>query len=253
MTAAVKASLAGVPAAAMLLPHLADRQPPAIVEGVELLRHAIAEVVSSIAAGQTDLVTLVVAGDTTMLSVADEVDLRPLGLAIRVPIARAPVPKADRDVDAVVIDQPALTGDAAVLALQVLHHGGEHLRLRTLTVPRDLDPDRIMRLASGMMRDGAVVVAGDLAATLTAGSPGYLVEGASDFDAQVVAAAVDSPDRLADVLARFGPRAAERVMAKGWMPLRLLAACAVQCSATLDVAAYEAPRGVGQIVIGASP
>jgi aromatic ring-opening dioxygenase LigB subunit len=91
----------------------------------------------------------------------------------------------------------------------------------------------------------AVVAAGDLAATLTTSSPGYLVEGADAWDATAVDA-VRATDP--DAMTALGPADAARVQARGWAPLVVLLRAAARQDHRFGTVRYHAPRGVGQLV-----
>lgn len=90
-----------------------------------------------------------------------------------------------------------------------------------------------------------VVAAGDLSAGLTERSPLYLVDGARDFDAQLVDA-VDS-GRL-DGLRRLGPAEAQRVGAVGWAPMAVLHGALARAKLGIVRRGYSAPRGVGYLI-----
>lgn len=90
-----------------------------------------------------------------------------------------------------------------------------------------------------------VISAGDLSAGLTERSPLHLIEGAADFDAQVVDI-IDS-GRL-DGLARVGPAEARRVGARAWAPMAVLHGSLARAKIGMVRRRYAAPRGVGYLV-----
>ncbi len=93
---------------------------------------------------------------------------------------------------------------------------------------------------------GTMVVAGDLSAGLSAGSPRAVRPGAPAWDAQVVEAFTnDESERLATL----GPELAFDVGARGWAPLCVLAGAAASMSLRLNVRRYSAPRGVGYLIM----
>lgn len=136
----------------------------------------------------------------------------------------------------------------AVLALLV----GVGPALVPIAVPRGAAFDTLTALGAGVVEALAgpevravVVAAGDLSAGLDERSPMYLIEGAKDWDAAVVAV-VDS-GRL-DGLARLGPGEAGRVGALGWAPLAVLHGVTARAKLGVVRQHYSAPRGVGYLV-----
>lgn len=90
-----------------------------------------------------------------------------------------------------------------------------------------------------------LIAAGDLSSGLDERSPLYAVQGAKEWDAQVVDV-VDS-GRL-EALARLGPGEARRVGSLGWAPMAVLHGAAARAKLGLARRHYSAPRGVGYLV-----
>lgn len=91
-----------------------------------------------------------------------------------------------------------------------------------------------------------VVVAADLSAALDETSPRYRVAGAREWDAAVIEA-VEHHD-LGRVV-ELGPDEALRVHALGWAPLVVLHGAAAAGGLLPEFVGYDAPRGVGQLVV----
>lgn len=90
-----------------------------------------------------------------------------------------------------------------------------------------------------------VIAAGDLSAGLGERSPLYAVEGAREWDDQVLD--VIGSRRL-EGLGRLGPGEAARVGALGWAPMAVLHGAAARAKIGLVPRHYSAPRGVGYLV-----
>jgi hypothetical protein len=137
--------------------------------------------------------------------------------------------------------------DLAVLSL----HLGSTRPVVPVDVPTNAAFDALtavgVGIASAVEGDLRAVVlsAGDLSAGLTEASPMHVVEGARDFDAQVVDV-VDS-GRL-DALSRLGPAEAKRVGARAWAPMAVLHGALARAKVGLVRRHYSAPRGVGYLV-----
>lgn len=144
-------------------------------------------------------------------------------------------------------------GDPLPLGLAVLALlAGEHCPVVALAVPERADFDALVAVGTGVTealgdRELRVVVlaAGDLSAGLTERSPRSFIEGAADWDQQVVAV-VDS-GRLSG-LGRLGPAESQRVHALGWAPLAVLHGVVARAKIGMVVRHYSAPRGVGYLV-----
>ena len=248
-------SCVGIPAAAMLLEEVSHRQPTDVAEGVATLRIAISDVFArAMPPETTDVapVTIVVAGPALQVITSPVASLRPLGLDITSDVVTAPSDDLALAAKVDAIQVAALTGDAAIMALQVQEALGSAVGIRVLEVPGDLAEARLNALADRLAHHvpGHVVVAADLAATLSEASPGYLTPGADDWDQAIVECLSAPADERERALAHSGPADAEHFGARGWMPLRVLSRVAAQRDQTLTVFAYEAPRGVGQVVVG---
>jgi hypothetical protein len=144
-------------------------------------------------------------------------------------------------------------GESLPLSLTVLALlAGAYRPVVPVDVPRGAAFDALTAIGVGIAGavDGSdlrsvVIAAGDLSAGLTERSPLHLVEGAADFDAQVV----DMVDggRL-DGLGRLGPEEAKRVGALGWAPMAVLHGALARAKLGLVRRHYSAPRGVGYLV-----
>lgn len=150
------------------------------------------------------------------------------------------------------IQYPLLRGGNLPLNLAVLAFlVGNARPLTPLVVPRGAAFEALEAVGVGVAEAckgelrAVVVAAGDLSAGLTERSPLYLVEGARDFDAQLVDV-VDS-GRL-DGLRRLGPAEAQRVGALGWAPLAVLHGALARAKLGIVRRGYSAPRGVGYLV-----
>jgi hypothetical protein len=244
--------LVAVPSAPLLLPAVSPAQPPGVAEQVAELRAAVDRALAPVA--DVDSVILVAAGDEALVHDANRATLASYGhpdvtteLAhdeelLSAVASRGQIPRVRDD---------RLDGDLAVLASLVtaVRPGGS---LLSVTVPYAAGTDALGATAAGLTgaaaatdRNVAVVVAADLAATLDTTSPGYLVEGATDWDAAAVAAVRDGD---VEAMAALGPAEATRVQARGWAPLSVLLTVARQLQHRFDEVTYLAPRGVGQLV-----
>jgi hypothetical protein len=136
----------------------------------------------------------------------------------------------------------------SVLALLL----GDGSALVPLEVPRGASFEALTAIGVGVAAAvegpdlrAVVVAAGDLSAGLTERAPLYLVDGAVDFDSQLVDA-VDT-GRLGG-LVRMGPAEAKRVGADGWPALAVLHGALARAKLGLVRRHYSAPRGVGYLV-----
>jgi len=151
------------------------------------------------------------------------------------------------------VQYPMYRGDVLPLGLTVLALLGAGDRaVVPLAVPRTASFESLVAVGAGVARAlvdsserAVVIAAGDLSAGLTERSPLYRIDGAREWDEQVVSV-VDS-GRL-DGLARFGPEEARRVGALGWAPMSLLHGALAAAKLGLVVRHYSAPRGVGYLV-----
>lgn len=245
----------GIPAAAILLEEASHRQPADVAQGVAILRTAIADAFARMmrpATGDVPPVTIVVAGPDVQVMTAPVASLRPVGLYITSDVVAAPIDDLACAAQVGATQVTALTGDAAIMALQVQKGLGSAVPVRVLAVPGDLPESRLNAITDSLVHQvpGHVVVASDLAATLDETSPGYLVPGADNWD-QAIIACLDAPADVRErVLAESGPADADHFVARGWMPLRILSRVAALGDQALAVLAYQSPRGVGQVVVG---
>lgn len=237
-----------VPGAPLLLPTASPGQPAAIVEQVAALRSDVRDALHALP--DADAIVLVGAGRAGLFRDA-EASLAPLG--VRGASASAPV-AADLLADVArvtrypVLPQTPLGPDLSVLVL-LLHEICE-IPVVPVTVPADAAADGLVHVGAGLAEaargtTAALVGTGDLAATLTTASPGYLVEDAERWDQRLLAA---FRDRGLDALARLGPADAARVRARSWAPLVVAAAAARAEGLAAARVRYHAPRGVGQLV-----
>jgi hypothetical protein len=245
--------LVAVPSAPLLLRAVSPAQPPGVAEEVARLRAAVDRALVPVAAVES--VILLAAGDEALVHDASRATLASYGHPdVATPLAhdeelltavaaRGQIPRVRDD---------RLDGDLAVLATLVttVQPG---VRLLSVTVPFAAGAHALAATAAGLTgaaatteRRVAVVAAGDLAATLDTTSPGYVIDGATDWDAAAVAAV-----RAGDVtaMAGLGPEDATRVQARGWAPLAVLLAVADQLQHRFGEVTYLAPRGVGQLVV----
>jgi hypothetical protein len=245
-------ALIAVPSAPLLLPAVSPAQPPELVAEVAALRDDVGRALQVIA--DVDTVILLAVGDEALVHDASRATLASYGHPgvsaelshdeelLTAVASRGQIPRVRDD---------RLDGDLAVLAMLVSSAGPE-VCLLSVTVPGAAGPDALAATAVGLSgaaastdRRVAVVAAGDLASTLGTSSPGYLVEGATEWDAAVVSAfrAAD-----ADTLVALGPVEASRVQARGWAPLAVLLRIAEHQRHVFGEVSYHAPRGVGQLV-----
>jgi hypothetical protein len=241
-----------VPAAPLLLPSVSPAQPPEVVDEVAALRADVERALRPLA--EVDTVILLAAGEEALVHDANRASLAPYGhpdvtielshdeQLLSAVASRGQIPRVRDD---------QLVGDLAVLAM-LASTAAPHVCLLSVTLPGGAGSDALDATAAGLTgaaastdRRVAVVAAGDLAATLGTSSPGYLVDGATDWDAAVVDAfrALD-----VEVMSDLGPREALRVQARGWAPLAVLLRVARRLERPFGEVSYHAPRGVGQLV-----
>jgi hypothetical protein len=235
--------LLGIPAAPMLLDAVTPTPPPELAAGIDRLRAEIAEALAGPPPGPT---VVVVAGVTLAVAAPTSASLASYGH----PQASAPVTPADaagRLGSALGVEVETgvtASGDDAVLALHLVAHTPAEPVVVVRLPPDPAAVDAVAdALAAGSWR---IVTATDLAATLTLDSPGYIVDGADDWDRAALAAVRDVDLAGLDAI---GPGEAERVEARGWAPLRLLVALASRDGQRPSTLHYDAPRGVGQLVV----
>lgn len=246
-----KLILAAVPTAPLLLPAASPAQPPELTAPVAALRVDVAAALD----GLGDTVVAVVAGEALAVVEPARATLRSYGLAIERELASDAALAAAVAAALGTDHLPAaeLHGDAAVLALLVTDQRPS-VPLVVLEVPAALaaSVDEAARVAVAVadaagVVDGtlAVLAAGDLAATLTTASPGYLVEGAEDHDRAIVAAVRDvDPAALTATSAD-----AERFRTRALPALAVLVALHDREGTRPQELTYHAPRGVGQLVV----
>lgn len=243
-----------IPAAPLLLPAASPAQPSDIAAAVQELRTHVNQVLHRLPEAGTAL--LLDAGPESLVHHADRASLAGYGIAqaeatLRLDAdllagvsARGQAPRVRSD---------RLDGDPAVLALLLAAHRPT-LRVAAITVPRGASARGLADIAVGIgsaidavAGPVTVIATGDLAATLTERSPGYLVEGAAAWDAAAVDA-VERGDRQA--FADLGPQEAQRVRAIAWAPIMVALELAGAGDVSFPEVHYLAPRDVGQLVAG---
>lgn len=247
-------AVAVVPTAPLLLPAVSPRQPAELVAPVAALRDAVAGTLAGLPGA---VAVLVVAGERTEVHRATSVDRTPSGhpqataavLLADDAALRTVAAALDAEVDDTEVDDAAvLDGDLGVLA--ALHAAAcpERPAVGVTVAAPALDADAVVALRTALTDlDACLVVAGDLAATREVTSPGYVVDGAVAVD-DAVAAALRAGDLAA--LREIGAAEAERVQARGWVPLTWAAAVA---GGPFPEVVLVAPRGVGQLVAVSVP
>lgn len=247
-------SVSLLPAAPLVLPAASPAQPAAFAAAVDQLRGAVEGIVDRLPSADSAL--LLLPDEEALVIDAPQASLGSYGrpdVTAAVVIDEALIAAVSARGQAPRVRSDSLTGDAAVLAL-VLAGTRPDLALAPVTVPRRANAAGLDGVAMGLARavasvdhEVAVIAAGDLAATLDTTSPGYLVEGASDWDERLVAAVRATDPQAAGAL---GPDEARRVQARGWAPITVALTLAQGCSWRFDAVTYLAPKGVGQIVAG---
>lgn len=241
-----------VPAAPLVLPAASPAQPAEVAGPLGELREEVDAALTTLPERGTAV--LLATGQESLLPAASLATLASYGL----PDVRTEITVDDALLTAIGsrgqaprLQCDTLDGDLAVLALLVAA-ARPALAVVPVTIPAGADAPALDAVAAGLTgaigaseRPVGVVAAGDLAATLSTTSPGYLVAGAERFDEQVVAA-VRSAD--VDALVGLGASAAERVQARGWAPLVVLLRIAAAAGRFPRHVGYHAPRGVGQLV-----
>ncbi len=119
---------------------------------------------------------------------------------------------------------------------------------RVEVVPEDAAPHDAVALGAELVAPAgrwALVVMGDGSSALTAKAPGYVVEGAAGWQAEV-----ERMLATADVegLAALSPTEASRFHAAGRAPWQVLAGAAADGTWQSTLLAAEAPYGVGYVV-----
>jgi hypothetical protein len=251
------AAVVAVPAAPLLLPAASPGQPADIGDEVARLRACVAAALAGLP--PVDAVVLLVPGTTVEAGSAPLATLGSYGIpsvAAEIVADTALLDVLARATGAEHVRADRLDGDAAVLALllaEVAERGSTvPSPVATLRIPSSAGAETLGGLADVLVdavdatgRAVAIVATGDLAATLDTSSPGYLVDGAVDWDARAVAAVRDVD---ADALAGLGPDEAARVQARGWAPLVVLLHVAKRAGLAFADVTELAPRGVGQLV-----
>jgi hypothetical protein len=249
-------AVAAVPAAPLLLPAVARGLPDHLADEVSRLRAEVGVALRSL--GPADTVVLLAGGDDGTLRDGGCVDLAGYGhpqVTRDVPVDRELLAAIATRTGTPRVRADTLTGDLAVLALLV-HEALPDAQVLPTAVAYGAAGATLSGLAAGVVagvdavgRRTAVVAAGDLASTRTTASPGYLVEGATGWDDDAVAAVIA---RDPAALAALGPAEARRVGARGWSSLVVLLHVARAAGVRLPDPQLSAPRGVGQLVVASS-
>ncbi|MBW3661852.1 MAG: hypothetical protein KY469_02040 [Actinobacteria bacterium] len=237
-------AVATVSASPLLLPALTPNLPHDIAADIARLRAAAADALRVLGSGPV----IVLAPGEPGIADAPRTALGGFGLAgLDVELPGAPdlastlrgatTPDANHtstqlatlDVDASVLVHALASSDATVPT--VVRQVG----------PGDDAEALLERLAEA---DAAVLLAGDLSACLHAASPGYVVHGASEWEAEVVTAL--SRGDL-DALRRADADAG-RVGARSWPLPRLAAALACERDLQLQGCVHIDARGLGRVV-----
>ena len=240
-----------VPAAPLMVPSASPDQPDEIREEVASLREAAHRVLANLPT--TDVVVLLAAGARGFHDTA-HATLRPFGVRdaeVTLPVARDLISHVTRLTQYPVFVSEDLDASHAVLAL-LLHAARGPVPVLPLAVPPGTDGDVLVHVGASLLeglRDAGMtatmVSAGDLSACLDESSPGYVVAGAQDWDRAAVTAI-----RRGDAagFADLGPQDADRLMARSWPPLAVLAGAVAAARLSPTEVRYAAPRGVGEVV-----
>jgi hypothetical protein len=250
-------AIAAVPAAPLLLPSVSPRQPEASRDGVAALRAEVSALLAALP--PVEAIVLLAAGDDATVPDGGCVDLAGSGhpqVSLDVPVDRPLLAAIATRTSAPRIRADRLQGDLAILAA-LIDATGSGTSIVPMTVARNAGVATLGGAASGVVsavaatgRDVAVLAAGDLSATRDLTAPGYLVDGATGFDAAVLAAVRSGDDATLEGL---GPVEATRVAARGWAPLVVLCRVARAVGLTVAQAELMAPRGVGQLLASSRP
>ncbi len=253
-------SVSLLPAAPLLLPAASPSQPADFAAATAELRATVDGILRNLPAADTAL--LLLPAEEALVIDAPRASLASYGLpdvTTKVTVDEALIAAVSARGQAPRVRSDSLTGDAAVFAL-LLADARPGLALAPVTVPCRASAASaasaaglhgiamgFARAVASVERDVAVIAAGDLAATLDTTSPGYLVEGAIDWDERLVAAV-----RAGDPLAAgdLGPEEAGRVQARGWASTTVALTLAQGTGWRFRDVTYLAPKGVGQIVAG---
>jgi hypothetical protein len=241
-----------VPAAPLLLPEASPSLPEHLEEAVTDLRHQVDVALRSLPEAGTAL--LLDSGPESLVHDAPIASLAAYGS----PHVQSAV-TIDTDLLAAVsargqaprVRSDDLDGDPSVLAL-LLASVRPDLAIAPVTVPAGASAAGLADIAVGIEAAAnavsgpvGLVAAGDLAATLDASSPGYLVEDAARWDTELT----DAVRRLdPGAVGVLGPGEAARVQARGWAPVVVAVLLAAARGDAFEQVVYAAPRGVGQLV-----
>ncbi|MBW3578843.1 MAG: hypothetical protein KY462_14105 [Actinobacteria bacterium] len=240
-----------IPGAPLMVPAASPDQPADIRGEVAELRHLANRALADLP--DSDVVVLVAAGPRGIFDRAIA-SLAPLGVEgaeVELPVATDAVDDLSRLTQYPMFRGDPLTLSHSALALQ-LHAVRGTTTVLPVNVPPNTDFEVLVSVGASIgeaFREAglvaAVVAAGDLSAGLSQRSPAHAIEGASQWDAAVVAAVKDGDLRR---LAGLGPDAAERVRALGWAPLAVVHGVCAAGRLTPQLLGYGAPRGVGELV-----
>jgi hypothetical protein len=240
-----------VPAAPLLLPDASPQQPDPDRSAVARLRARVDETLGALP--DADVIVLIAPGPRGVHDRA-RASLRPLGIAredVSLSVDRKLVPHTTR-----LTQYPlALGGDLGIehtILVRLIHALRPDATVLPVSVAPSTDGGVLINVGASLVealrdagRTGAFVAAADLSAALTETSPGYLADGAADWDRRLVGAFTR---RDTAAVAGLGPHDAARMRAIGWAALTVLAgATAVARLAVAGDLRYDVVRGVGRL------
>jgi hypothetical protein len=234
-----------LPTAPLLVPGASASLPPGAEEVCEAIDRSLDQLPDH------DVAVLVAAGRHGSLYDAADASLAPVGL---------PHVRQRGSVDGDVLERLSglvqyqlqrgerLPLDLSVLALLV----GDARPVVPVEVPLGAAFDALTAVGVGIATAcegpdlrAVVVAAGDLSAGLGPRSPLHEVDGAAEFDHQVLD--VVDQGRL-EGLSRLGPGEARRVGARGWAAMAVLHGALARAKVGIVRRHYSSPRGVGYLV-----
>lgn len=243
---------AAIPTAPLLVPGVASGLPEEIRPEVERLRDLSLETLAGLP--DSDAYVLVARGERGIHDRA----LASLG-SLGVPDVEAELPVATELIEDLsrLTQYPMFRGDPlgiahAVQSLLLRQARGADVPVLPVSVPPAGDFDVLVTIGASIAEaaddadvDVSVVCQADLSAALHESSPGYLRDGAREWDDAVLDAV---RERRLRPLRELGPEEAERVAALGWAPLAVLHGVCASAHLQIEGRGYGAPRGVGQLV-----
>jgi hypothetical protein len=234
-----------VPTAPLLIPGASATLPPGIAE--------VCDAIDGVLDGLPDHDVVILLAGAAQGHLYDEASASLAGVGLSGVAMSAPIEGGVVDRLSGLVQYPVHRGEPLPLDLAVLTMlvGGTR-PLVPIDVPSGAAFDALAAVGVGVAAAvdapdlrAVIVSAGDLSAGLDERSPLHLVEGARDFDDQVLDV-VDS-GRL-NGLARVGPAEARRVGARGWPAMAVLHGALARAKIGMVRRHYSAPRGVGYLV-----